>query len=441
MDYLLISFSHKNTNIVDRDLISFQDDLKLEIFMNRTKSYLSEIMILNTCNRVEFFATSENIEKGIKNLLHDISQYSKVDIDKLKDISKISTKDSAIHHLFSVVSSIESIVVGETQIVGQIKDAFRFAFKNDFAGQKISRAIHYSFKCSALVRQNTAISKNKISIASVAVSEAENILGSLKDVKSLVIGSGEMSRLISQYLFSKGAKVTITNRTKEKATIIAKEIESDEIEVCDFKNIYKLINEKTIIFTATSSENSIIKKEMVKDVPFKRYWFDLAVPKDIDNCETELIKIFRVDDLQESVNRNIDERHDEVIASKKIIGESTQRFIQWTSSLSVEPIIKKIYLKGQDSVKNEVSIAIQKGYIPKNLQDNVEKIAEKSIKKLLHGMSKNLKNISHDSSVDTVIESMNYIFSLNQKDDLKDSYKCDYLLTESENLLNLNKKV
>jgi len=436
MDYLLISFSHKNTNIIDRDSISFQDDKRLELFMNRAKSYLTEIMILNTCNRVEFFVTTPNLKETIENLHKDISQHSNIEIQQLTEISDVHQKESAIYHLFSVVSSLESLVIGETQIVGQIKDSFKFSFKGGFAGQKISRAIHYGFRCSALVRQNTAISKHKVSIASVAVSKAETVIGNLSGVESLVIGSGEMSRLISQYLSSKGSKVTLINRTKEKAQTIAKEI-GGGVEVQNYSEMYKLINSKKLLFTATSSEDPIITKEFIEDVDYQRFWFDLAVPKDIDDCYISSIKIYRVDNLQDEVNKNIVERGDEITASHEIIGKSTVKFFQWINTLSVEPLIKSIYTKAKESIDDEVSKAIEKGHISKEVRENVEKIAEQSVKKLLHGMSKNLKKVANDPSADMIIESINYLFNLGEKKEVRNSYKCDYAMSEKDSLIAL----
>jgi len=416
VNYLLISFSHKNTNIVDRDLISFKDDKQLDVFMHRAKSYLSEIMILNTCNRVEFLITTSQIEKTIQNILMDISQYSQLDIEKLQNIADIYKDNSAIHHLFSVISSLESLVIGETQIVGQIKDAFRFAFNNGFADKKISRAIHHGFKCSALVRQNTAISKHKVSIASVTVSKAENILQTLENIETLVIGSGEMSRLISQYLSSKGAKVTLINRTKEKAEAIAKEV--GNIEVQSFDNLEILVNEKLLVFTATSSDTPIISQFMINNLDKKRFWFDLAVPKDIEDCTIPQIKVFRVDDLQDTVKKHIDEREEEISESHKIVGEMTFKFFQWIQTLLIEPLIKNIYQKAENSISDEVSKAIKKGYIPQDLEHNIKKVTEQSMKKMLHGMSKNLKKMSNDSNADMVIESINYLFNLETKTSL-----------------------
>ncbi len=440
MEYILLSFSHKNTNIVDRDAISFQDDEKLERFMNRAKSYLTEIMVLNTCNRVEFFATTSGVDKSINNLLHDISQYSHIEFLKLHDMVEVFKRESAIYHLFSVVSSLESLVVGETQIVGQMKDAFRFAFNNGFAGQKISRAIHYGFKCSAQVRQDTAISKKKVSIASVAVSKAESLVTSLKDIEALVIGSGEMSRLVTQYITSKGGKVTILNRTRSKAEDIANEV--GDVQVEDFEKLGGLINQKPLLFTATSSEEPIITSAMVEDRDFQRYWFDLAVPKDITETPLSSIKIFRIDDLQEAVDRNIDERREEIVASHRIVGEATNNFYQWINTLSIEPLIKNIYLKAQESIESEIERAVLKGYVSDESRQSVEKIAQQSIKKFLHGMSKNLKKVSHDSSADMIIESVNYLFNFKEdkKKEVRNSYKCEYTVSDGKNIIGLPDK-
>jgi glutamyl-tRNA reductase len=316
-----------------------------------------------------------------------------------------------------VISSLESLVIGETQIVGQIKDAFQLAFENGFAGQKISRAIHYGFRCSAAIRNNTSISKSKVSIASVAVSKAETIYQDLNNISALVIGSGEMSRLVAQYLNAKGANVILINRTREKAEAIADEVKN--IEVQDFSELKNLINQTKLVFTSTSSEEPIIKCNMIENTNFKRVWFDLAVPKDIEDSTKKEIVIYRIDDLQDTVKKNIENREIEIKSSYKIVGEFTKNFFNWINSLSVDPLIKEIYLKAQNSVADEVARAIKKGFISQELESNVEKIAMQSLKKFLHGMSKKLKKISNEPSSDTVIESINYLFDLQNSDNIK----------------------
>jgi glutamyl-tRNA reductase len=439
MYYLLISFSHKNTNITVRDKISFSDNEVLKTFMQQTKAYTSEIMVLNTCNRIEFFLTTTNTNETVDNMLHDLAHFSEVSYEDLKNNADIFYKEMAIHHLFAVISSLESLVIGETQIVGQIKDAFQLAFENGFAGQKISRAIHYGFRCSAAIRNNTSISKSKVSIASVAVSKAETIYQDLNNISALVIGSGEMSRLVAQYLNAKGANVILINRTREKAEAIADEVKN--IEVQDFSELKNLINQTKLVFTSTSSEEPIIKCDMIENTNFKRVWFDLAVPKDIEDSTKKEIVIYRIDDLQDTVKKNIENREIEIKSSYKIVGEFTKNFFNWINSLSVDPLIKEIYLKAQDSVADEVARAIKKGFISQELESNVEKIAMQSLKKFLHGMSKKLKKISNEPSSDTVIESINYLFDLQNSDNikLKNVYKCEYSIGKGKDLTGLKK--
>ncbi len=447
MGYLLISFSHKNSNIVDRDSISFKDNSRLEIFMSHAMAYLSEIMIVNTCNRIEFFAYINNDDhKAIDNLLHDISHSSHIEFSRLNEMANIYQNERAIHHLFAVVSSLQSLVIGETQIVGQVKDAFRFAFENGFAHQNISRAVHYAFKCSAQVRSETGISQKKVSIASVAVSRAVELIGSdsISGLDSVVIGAGEMSRLLVQYLASRGSRVTIINRTKSKAQNIAHEVNSNSnnlnaVHVAEFEELANLINRASILFTATSSENPIILKNMVEYRDFERWWFDLAVPKDIDNIELNNLHVYRVDDLRESVEINKHEREESIGKAYRIIGETTMKFLKWIDSLDIEPLMKNIYLKAKQIAIDEVEKSIEKGFIPVELKINAEKLAESSIKKMLHGVSKNLKNISKDSSSDMVIESINYLFNFKKRDEQKtevrNHYKCDYAVQHRERIV------
>ncbi len=446
MGYLLISFSHKNSNIVNRDSISFKDNNRLERFMSHSNAYLSEIMILNTCNRIEFFAflDSDNLEnnnKAIDNLLHDISHYSYINFEKLKEIANIFIGENAIHHIFSVVSSLQSLVIGETQIVGQVKDAFRFAFSNGFARQNISRAVHYAFKCSAQVRSETGISQKKVSIASVAVSRAIELMGSIENKNALVIGAGEMSRLLVQYLSARKSRVTIINRTRIKAEDIAKEV-GDSVKVKNFTELEDLINKNELLFTATSSENPIIVKNIVKNANFERWWFDLAVPLDIDLKQESLynlnINLYRVDDLRESVEINRGEREEALGKAYRVIGEFTVKFFRWIDSLDVEPLLKNLYIKANKIANDEVEKAISKGLIPKNLKLNSQKLAESSLKKILHKVSKNLRKIAKDSSADMVIESINYLFDIknadtvnyknHEKNKVRNSYKCDYAI-------------
>jgi glutamyl-tRNA reductase len=176
---------------------------------------------------------------------------------------------------------------------------------------------------------------------------------------------------------------------------------------------------------------------MIKNVDFPRFWFDLAVPKDIENYNFKDISVFRIDDLQESVRKNELERKEEIDSAHRIVGDFTGRFFKWISTLSVEPLIKNIYLKAEESVKEEIEYSLQKGYISENEQEKIERIARKSVKKFLHGMSKKMKKLSNDSSVDMMIESINYLFDF-QKVETRNSYKCDHVI-EKESLIGLKK--
>jgi glutamyl-tRNA reductase len=423
MYYFLISFSHKNTDIIVRDKISFNHENEQKEILKKLKehSIINEIMLLSTCNRIEFFGVSFSPKDSINKILETLAQKSGLEKEYLQNLAFIYEDKEAIYHMFSVISSLDSLVIGETQIVGQLKDSFKLAVSNNFAGQKISRAIHYGFKCSASVRKDTKISTQKVSIASVAVSLAEERVSNFESKKALIIGSGEISRLIAQYLDSHNIEITLLNRTKQKAQVIADEVreknENSKIKVKSFVDLNEIFNNYDFIFTATSSESEIIKIRDIQSRNFHRYWFDLAVPKDIENTQntefSEKISLFRIDDLEQLVNRNIAERENEVRKAHGIVGRFSEDFFNWISSLSVQPILKELYSKAEKNAIEEVQRAVSKKFISESEQANVEKVAIQTTKKLLHGLSKRLKATTKSPSFDLIAESLDYLFDLN----------------------------
>ena len=170
--------------------------------------------------------------------------------------------DSAIFHLFSVVSSLDSLVIGETQIVGQLKDAFKFSIDNGFCSMKLSRAMQYALKCAATVRTQTSISQSPVSVSSVAVAKAKEIAGSLVGEEVLVIGAGEMSALAVKHLLTSGASVVIINRTPARAYALACNLEGD-VRVEEWDNLKEYLHRVRFIFSATASSIPVITDDMI----------------------------------------------------------------------------------------------------------------------------------------------------------------------------------
>lgn len=181
MNYLIISFTHKNTDISTREKLAFPNELAKEYFIKEVSksSEILEIVLLSTCNRVEIICFVKDFADATKVLLNQLSIHSRVDLAHLEDICDKFEGQSAIHHLFMVASSLDSLVVGETQIAGQLKDAFKFSINKSYCLNNLARVIHFSFKCAAAVRNATTIGANSVSVASAAVAKARSICGTM----------------------------------------------------------------------------------------------------------------------------------------------------------------------------------------------------------------------------------------------------------------------
>ncbi len=418
MHYLIISFSHKNSTLSVREKLAFVDEAAQLEGMARLRlaSSISEAMILSTCNRVEIFCSCNDTEAAAEAIFSLLSLRSGLSREELHERGDVFDDEGCIHHLFSVASSLDSMVVGESQITGQLKEAFRLSAENGCSAQKISRAMSFAFKCAAEVRNATNISSRPVSVASVAVAQIRESLGNLEGKKALVIGSGEMSVITCKHLSAQGADVTMMNRTLEKAEEIAAECGA---LVRPFDEIAYAINEYEMLFTSTGSLQPIITDEMIRPCEYRRYWFDMAVPRDIE-CDPDVwnLSLFYVDDLQEIVSENIALREDEAKLSYIIVRRHVAQFFEWLKTLSIEPLIKTLYLRAREAAEAESGRIIRNGYIPREYEDAVRKAAIQTLKRFLHPIAERMRDGSDAIKVDLLIESMNFLLDAEEGSDL-----------------------
>ncbi len=430
MRYIIASFTHKNTNIQTREKLSFADEAKrIKLYEALiSQKMVHEVLVISTCNRVEILLSAQDLVDLTQQIQYILSQITEVSFEEISGKGEIYTDANAIHHIFSVVSSLDSLVLGETQIVGQVKDAFSFSYEHGYSGQKIARVMHNAFRCSATVRNATDISKNPISVASVAVAKAKEIFGgNLGGYTAVVIGAGEMGELAVKHLANAGANIILVNRNLEKAHELAKKIDSVTVTVEPFSEVSKLVNHYRLLFTATGANEPIITKDMVEETTFERHWFDIAIPRDIEQCQCDKLTVYAVDDLRTIMNQNMRQREDNAQKAYAIVGQFTEDFFKWLQTLSVDPMIKEIRQNARECSSKEIQRAITKGYIPKEYEKQLEKILHQSFNSFLHQPTTVLKNIAEQPQADTVVQSIQLFFGLNtQQRKALDTYKCDY---------------
>lgn len=405
MNYMSVSFTHKNTDIFLREKLSFSNDVrKREILrLILSSQNVKECLVLSTCNRVEILAFVADFTQSAKYIIQAISKISGVEFAELENRADIYEDDGAIHHLFSVASSLDSLVVGETQIVGQLKDAYNFAKNQQSCFNMLDIAVDSALKCAAQIRTKTEISKNPISVSSVAVSMAKEKFGDLNGTNAVVIGAGEMAELACKHLITAGAKITIVNRNLDNAKKLAQSLCAN-VEIAPFERLSEFINSSALIFSATGATQPIITDKILNFVNFKRYFFDIAVPRDIEITQSDMIEVYAVDDLEEIVHKNLVLREEQAQIAYSIVGKATAEFFKKLKILASTPIIKALRKNARDTAEIELNKAIKKGYLKHSDKDEARRLIHQVFKAFLHTPTINLKNLSDENAVNSVVK-------------------------------------
>ncbi len=381
-----------------REKLSYPDDESLRGCLKKLleADSISEALLISTCNRMEVFCSCEDVAKATLHIFEMLSRRSGINIDALEGRADIFEGSGAIAHIFNVAASLDSMVLGETQIVGQLKDAFRFSYDNHFCSKKIARAMKAAFKAAAKVRNATEISSKPVSMASVAVSKLKSLLSDLAGRRALVIGVGEMSEITAKHLVAAGMDVYIMNRTLHKAEALAKECGA---KVMEFSNLTNAINEFEVLFSATSAYEPIIKSDSIEAKNFDRYWFDLALPRDISYDKGERIHLYIIDDLKLIVDENISARENAARSAQMIIHHAVEEFFVSLHLHNTELLIKEIYTKAYNAAALESQRAIKAGYIPKEYETQAQKMCEQTLKRFLHEFTQNIRSGSEEADV------------------------------------------
>ena len=414
MSYQVISFNHKNCEQVAREKLAFATDDEKRVMLSKLTGFdfIQEAYIVSTCNRMEIVLSTKDAFSSYHAVLGILSLKSGLSFYELKGMDGRYDEAEAISHIFSVVSSLESIVIGESQITGQVKDAFRFSFQNKTAGRDLNRVISYAVKCAAEVRNVTNISKHPISIASVAVTKAHQIYGAnISGMTGVIVGAGEMGIIAAKNLLRLDCDVLLLGRDKEKIAAIAKKL-GDNVRFDTMDNFHKHLNRYRLLFSATSSKETVIKSSMIENRDLNRVWFDMAIPRDIEEMELEKLQLFRIDDLKAISKENYDLKEEQATRAVNIIEKYKDEFYKWLRKLSIEPVIKEMRLQATSAIEKELERAIKKKFVPREYRENIEKMAEQMFNRFLHDATQNLRQCSSESNSTKRVDAIKDIFKI-----------------------------
>ena len=332
MNIITVGLSHKTAPVEIREKLSFPSQTIGEPLNRLCTSYgINEGVIISTCNRVEVFAVTKDIEKGLWQVKKFLSDYHNIPLEELDGHLYTYTAEDAVKHLFRVCAGLDSMVIGEPQILGQAKDAYGYALQHKTAGVIMNKLFHKAFSVAKRIRTETKIGSSAVSISYAAVELAKKIFGTLQGRSVMLIGAGEMAELAARHLLSNGVQeILIANRTYEKAIEVAKSFNGTPIMFREFTHYLKKVD---IIVTSTAAPRFIIHPEQIEEVIKERknrpmFFIDISVPRNIDPLINNIdnIYLYNVDDLQGVVEANLKERAKEAKEAEAIIHEELGNF-------------------------------------------------------------------------------------------------------------------
>ncbi len=398
-DIVLIGLNHKTAPVELRECIAFSPaETDLAVGALQAHPDITESVLISTCNRVEILLTTDRREAAVSAAKGFIARFKHIPVDRFDEALYRLEGDEAVRHIFRVASSLDSMVVGEPQILGQIKDAYRTAIRKRSSGVILNRLLHKTFFVAKRVRSETGIGDHAVSISYAAIELARKIFGSLEGKKVLLIGAGEMAELAVEHLLrNRVAQVFVANRTFERGLLLAQRFRGKAIH---FDEIPDQLGEADIIISSTGASGFVIQRDQVKGVMRRRrnrplFFIDIAVPRDIDPRINRVNNayVYDIDDLKGVVDENVEDRRREAVKAERIIEEAVISFRKWYESLDVVPTIVALRRKLAAIAENEMKKTL--GGLPHFTEEDhaaISRMTQAMINKVLHDPTLFLKN-------------------------------------------------
>jgi len=421
-----IGMNHETAPVELRECIAADPETTRRILSAlRELPSIREGLFLSTCNRIEVLFTTEQVAEAKRGILSLLSGLGQVPNEALSGCFYSLEGLDAVKHIFRVASSLDSMVVGEPQILGQIKDAYQRATQEKTSGVIVNRLMHRAFHVAKRVRTETGICESAVSISYAAVELAKKIFHSLEEKTVLLIGAGEMAELAARHLVSNGvSSMQVTNRTFERAVRMAEQFHGRPVA---FDEIERQLLEVDIVVCSTASPEHIITFEQVKKLLRKRrnrplFFIDIAVPRDVEPRVNTLanVYVYDIDDLKGVIALNVEQRKREAIKAERIVKEEVLKFGQWLNTLSVVPTITALREKADAIIQAELKKSNSLlEHLDEKQRGAVEVLVHSIAEKVLNDPILFLKGRAERAAADTYLDITRRLFNLDRNHGVK----------------------
>ncbi|MEW5851159.1 MAG: glutamyl-tRNA reductase [Myxococcota bacterium] len=416
MDLVCVGLNHRSAPVEIREKVAFRAErIPANLKSLLSRHALKEAVILSTCNRVEIYVRGNEVEAAAEVASYLHAEHSLLP-GTLTDHLYIHNAADALRHLFRVASSLDAIVVGEPQILGQVKDAFRLAVDAQAVGPLLSRVFHRAFGVAKRVRSETAIAQSAVSVSYAAVELARTIFGNLQGSVCLLVGAGNMSELAARHFVQEGAQLWVVNRSYERAEALATAFGGS---ARTYNDLPLLLEKADVVLTSTAAPGFIVTKDMMKGVMRARrynpiFFIDISVPRNVDPAITsqENVYVYDVDDLSKVVDKNLEKRRAEAERAERLVLEEVEQFKEWARGRTAVPVIKALRARAQTLVEAEVkrTLATLGPHVTEKERKSVTAMVNAVVNKLLHEPTTALKGSTGDSA--ELVDAARRLFNL-----------------------------
>ncbi|MEW6424906.1 MAG: glutamyl-tRNA reductase [Bacillota bacterium] len=416
---LVVGVNHRTAPVEVRERLSFTGQALKEALAGLCAyPAIDGCVILFTCNRTEVYAAARELDEGLNAVRDYLSRLSGVDISEIKNYTYVHTLHDAVRHLFRVSAGLDSMLLGEPQVLGQVRDAYQLAFAQGATNKVLNTLFQQAVAAGKRVRKATGIDQNAVSISYAAVELARQTLGELRGRAVLIIGAGKMSELAARYLVANGVTgVIVSNRSYERAVNLARQFGGRAVK---FDQLYDCMLDADIVISCTAAAHYVVHYPQVAATMARRpgarlLLIDIAVPRDIDPRIGELpgITLYDIDDLQNVVDQNLAWRKQVAVAAEGIIEEELGQFMKWLGVQSVVPTIAALKERAELIKQNELRRAINRlGELSAHDKKVIGSLASSLVNQLLHTPITRLKEYALTSEGHLYTEVLQNLFDL-----------------------------